>query len=409
MIETNTRDLFISRESLRQANQFQENILRAMASALVVLDTEGVILQANEAALDMLGYSAEELLGLQIEEVAQLPGSGSQGSYAVGDADIDVRLADGEIVPTHFSTSVMRQASGESDGYVCVWVDLREKKQLEIELRHAQKLESLGQMAAGVAHEINTPIQYVGDSLHFLHEAFTDIQGLLQGYREASDKWKESPEFGKLHENLTELEEEADASFIEEEAPGAFERATNGLACVAKIVKALKSFSHPGSDTMAPAQINDVVETTLTLASNECKYIADVEVKLGDLPEIPCHVGDMGQVILNLVVNAAHAIEEKNEGTEDRGTIRIVTSCGETSIVVEISDSGAGIPDEVLGRIFDPFFTTKTVGKGTGQGLSIARRIVVDKHGGQLQVETQPGEGTTFRIVLPRKAMAKAA
>lgn len=407
LIESKTRDLYLSQQSLRLAAEFQENVLKTMASALVVLDPEGRIVQTNEAALKMLGLAEPDLMGQSIADVADI--SQSQSGLLIDHAEIDVRISDGTTAPTHFCSSSMHAPDGSISGYVCVWVDLREKKQLEVELRHAQKLESLGQMAAGVAHEINTPIQYVGDTLQFLQEAFTDMQSALQGYRDATDQWKCIPELASLHEKVIELEEDADIAFIDEEAPGAFTRASGGLSRVSKIVKALKSFCHPGSETKTLAQVNEIIENTLTLAATECKYVADVEADLGELPDVPCHPGDLGQVILNLVVNAAHAIEEKVAGTEERGRIRISSHMKGSSIAIDVEDSGAGIPDDVRSRIFDPFFTTKEVGKGTGQGLAIARRIIVDKHGGHLDVTSKPGVGTCFHIELPIDLRAEAA
>ena len=409
MIETKARDLFLSRESLRESTQFLENVLRTMSSALVVLDAEGTVQQANAAAKGMLGLTDEQVVGRKLGEFAELPSRDSETPFLVDHDEIEVRLADGSLAPTLFSSSVMRNSDETVGGYVCVWVDLREKKQLEIELRHAQKLESLGQMAAGVAHEINTPIQFVGDSLRFLQEAFADMQEVLGGYRAMREALAEHPEHAKLVQRVEDLEEEADLEFVEEEAPGAFERAANGLERVATIVKALKSHSHPGSDEVTPVQLNETIETTLTLAHNEYKYVAELTTDLGLIPEVPCNEGDMGQVFLNLVVNAAHAIADKVEGTDERGTIHIASFVDGDDAVFEVRDSGSGIPDEVVGRIFDPFFTTKDVGKGTGQGLSIVRRIVVEKHSGKVDVETEVGQGTTFRLRLPLSRRSQAA
>jgi two-component system NtrC family sensor kinase len=409
MIETKTRDLFLSRESLRQSITFQENVLKAMTSALVVLDPKGCVVQANQSALEMLNRTSEELKGTTISEIAAFPERGSEAQAFIFEGEVEIHIAGGTVVPTLFSSSVMSDSSGVIEGYVCVWSDLREKRQLEVELRHAQKLESLGQMAAGVAHEINTPIQFVGDSFNFLQEAFEDLQGVVKHYRDSRENWGLQEENSELAAKAIAFEEEADLEFIEEEAPGAFERVASGLSRVATIVKALKSFSHPGSSKMTLANLNDIIETTLTLTNNEYKYVADLDVKLEELPDVSCHPGDMGQVFLNLIVNAAHAIDEKLSGSGEQGTIRISTAVLGGGVVIEIEDSGAGISDEIVGRIFDPFFTTKEVGKGTGQGLSLVRRIIVDKHKGQLSVDSTLGQGTTFRIELPIKREAKAA
>lgn len=403
MLETNARDLYHSRESLRRSAQFQENVLRTMKSALVVVDPSGSIVQLNDAAVDALGGQEAELLGARLADFLDgFDGTNPIGSVESVEVSIGAEEEGSSLIL--FSSTPMVGDTGDVEAYVCVWADLSEKKQLEIELRHAQKLESLGQMAAGVAHEINTPIQFVGDSLHFLRDAFEDLQGLLESFRSARDTWGKQEENGELAEASLRLENEIDIEFIEAEAPGAFARAVKGLDRVAEIVRALKSFSHPGTDDMAPTDLNETIETTVTLARNEYKYVADVSLELGELSEVWGHAGDLGQVFLNLVVNAAHAIQdrvESREGDLERGDIVIRTSLQGDFARVDVEDTGTGIPDEVRNRIFDPFFTTKEVGRGTGQGLSITQRIVVQKHGGRLEVDSVPGQGTTFRVFLP--------
>ncbi len=267
--------------------------------------------------------------------------------------------------------------------------ELGERARMEDELRLAQRLEAVGQLAAGVAHEINTPIQYVGDSVFFLKDAFGDIMQLVQSLREVApagvgdEKW-----------------EEADAEFLVEQVPKALERMFYGVDRVASIVRAMKAFAHPGTDTKEPSNLNEALQTTLTVSRNEYKYVADVETEFADLPLVPCNLGELNQVFLNLVVNAAHAIAAANEGKETRGMIRVKTRLEEPFVVIEISDSGTGIPEEIRPRIFDPFFTTKPVGKGTGQGLPIARSIVL-KHQGTLTFDSEMGKGTVFTIRLP--------
>lgn len=409
LIETKARDLYLSQESLRRSVEFQEKVLSSMASALVVLDAEGRITQANQAAVSTLGYPNETaLLGVAFATLTTQPEQPT-GWLKCDPRDLELVAQDGRLVPVHFTRSPMRASDGSIEAYVCVWLDLSDQRQLEIELRHAQKLESLGQMAAGVAHEINTPIQFVGDSLSFLQEAFDDLRRVLTTYRQSREQWGRDARFAQWVQAVTAAEEEADIEFVEAEAPGAFERASHGLSRVASIVKALKSFSHPGSEDVAPTDLNEVIATTLTLAHNEYKYVADLETDLKELPEVPCHAGDMGQVFLNLIVNAAHAIEEKAQGTGEHGRIRIASRQEGDWAVYSISDTGAGIPAHVMDRIFDPFFTTKEVGKGTGQGLAISQRIVVEKHRGRIEVDSSPGEGTTFRIFLPLRRAGLAA
>jgi signal transduction histidine kinase len=249
----------------------------------------------------------------------------------------------------------------------------------EVQVRHAQKLEAVGQLAAGVAHEINTPVQFVGDSAHFLKEAFSDLLLFIDGKKNA---------------------EQADLDYLREQIPKALDRTISGLDRVADIVRALKEFSHSERGEMAPASINRLIENTLIVCKNEYKYVADVETKLGEIPHVYCHAGDVSQVLLNLVVNAAHAIREK-VGSRGRGRITIESRCEDADVVVSVRDDGNGIPPAVRDRIFEPFFTTKGVGQGTGQGLAISRTIVTSGHGGALDFETEEGWGTRFSMRLP--------
>jgi signal transduction histidine kinase len=206
-----------------------------------------------------------------------------------------------------------------------------------------------------------------------------------------------------------QAEDDADLDYILENAPVALDRAREGLGRVAAIVRSMKEFAHPDRKEMAQVDINHAIASTLVIASNEYKYVADVETGFGEIPPVYCYAGEINQVVLNLVVNAAHAIGDVVKGTPDKGVIRVSTRVLEDQVEIAISDTGKGIPTEVRSRIFDPFFTTKEVGKGTGQGLAIARTVVVDKHGGTLHFDTELGKGTTFFIRLPIKGPAESA
>jgi signal transduction histidine kinase len=201
-------------------------------------------------------------------------------------------------------------------------------------------------------------------------------------------------------------EEAAEVGFIKEQIPKALESAIDGLGRVATLVRSMKEFAHPDQTAKAAADINRAISTTLTIARNEYKYVAEIETSYGEIPQVLCHIGELNQVFLNVIVNAAHTIAEKVAGTEARGVIKIATRQEGEDVFVAISDSGNGIPEAIRSKIFDPFFTTKEVGKGTGQGLAIARSVVVDKHGGAISVETEVGLGTTFLIRLPIAAKA---
>jgi two-component system NtrC family sensor kinase len=269
--------------------------------------------------------------------------------------------------------------------------EMAERQRVETELRLAQKLESVGQLAAGIAHEINTPIQYVADSVSFLGEAFTEMRCIVQTYRQAL--------YDGAHR--VALEDNAELIYLEQHVPAAVDRALTGLERVAALVRAMKEFGQPGSSPKASANLNRALGTTLTVVASEYKDLADIELDLGDLPEVDCHVAELNQVFLALIINAAHAIGDAHTPPA-RGTIKIRTWCDAGAVYFSVQDNGTGIPEDIRGRIFDPFFTTKPIGKGTGQGLSIARSIIVDRHAGSLSFETITGTGTTFLVRLPR-------
>lgn len=285
--------------------------------------------------------------------------------------------------------------------------DQTKNKQLEIELRQAQKLESVGRLASGIAHEINTPIQFVSDSVQFLRGALGDLREVIEKYREGREAMSQDPAWEARAQELAEAEETADLDYVLENAPAAIDRSVDGLARVTAIVRSMKDFAHPDHAQKAPADINRAIETTLVIARNEYKYVAEVKTELGELPKVVCHVGELNQVVLNLVVNAAHAISDVVRDSGQKGLIKVRTWREGEDAVIAISDSGTGIPEGVRDRIFDPFFTTKEVGRGTGQGLNIARSVIVDGHGGTLTFETESGKGTTFFIRLPITARAK--
>lgn len=276
-----------------------------------------------------------------------------------------------------------------------------ELRQTQAQLAHAQKLEAVGQLASGIAHEINNPSQFVSDSVHFFKEAYEDQSELIVKYQRALDTLRREGGHQQLLQEIREAEETADLEFLDEHAPAAFERCIEGLSRISSIVGAMKEFAHPDQDHKDPADLNEALEATLTIAKNEYRYVADVETELEDLPSVLCHVGSLNQVFLNLIVNAAHAVGDVVGGTGERGSIRVRTARNCNSVRIEIEDTGRGVPAAIRHRIFDPFFTTKEVGKGSGQGLAIARSVVVDKHNGTLACESEEGKGATFVIRLP--------
>lgn len=281
--------------------------------------------------------------------------------------------------------------------------DVTESLAAERELRQAQKLEAVGQLAAGIAHEINTPIQYVGDNIRFLEQAFTDLVDTHNQYaflmRQVKQQGVETDLIAGIEKNVEAL----DIGFLIDELPKTIEQSLDGVNRVARIVRAMREFSHPGTSEKTHVDLNSALESTVTISRNEWKYVAEVETDFDpELPPVLCLPGEMNQVFLNIVVNAAHAIGDVTDGgNKGKGRIRLTTRAREGMAEIRISDTGGGVPETVRDRIFDPFFTTKKVGKGTGQGLAIARNVVVDKHQGAICFETESGCGTTFIIQLP--------
>lgn len=281
--------------------------------------------------------------------------------------------------------------------------DVSVQKAMEAQLRQSQKLESIGALAAGIAHEINTPTQYVGDNVHFLKDAFEELLRYLEAVDRVIAEDARAGLDASAIESIRAARDRTDLAFLREEIPRAILQSEDGVTRVSRIVRAMKEFSHPGTSDKEPVDINRAIESTVTVARNEWKYVADLELALApDLPPVPCLPGEINQVVLNLIINAAQAIAERIAGSSDaRGRIDVSTRRLGDRVEIRIRDTGNGIPEDIRERVFDPFFTTKEVGKGTGQGLAIARSVVVDKHGGRLDFDTVPGEGTVFVIELP--------
>ncbi len=280
------------------------------------------------------------------------------------------------------------------------------RERLETELRLAQKLEAVGELAAGIAHEINTPIQFVGDTLRFLDGATADLMQLLAVYADLRDAVEAGRPHAEELQRVREVEQETDMGYLHERLPVAFLCALGGIDRVATIVRAMRRFAHASSGKMAPTDINEALRGTLVVATNVYKYVADVALQLQELPQVVCDAGEINQVFLNLIVNAAQAIEDAVGDSGERGTIAVHTERAGGDVVISVRDSGCGIPPEAAARVFDPFFTTKEVGRGSGQGLALAHAIVVDRHRGGISFRSEERGGTTFVVRLPIEAVA---
>lgn len=401
------------KEDITQRRQAEKDLrltrfsLENAADSVFWIDPQALILYANEAACRALGRSRQELTSLSVPDIDPLfprerwqsfwQELKKQGSMHF---ETEQKNKDGHVFPIEITANYL-----EFDGQEYLFAftrDISERRMIQAQLQHAQKMESIGQLAAGIAHEINTPTQFVSDNLTFLRDSCSSVKELIELYRSAirDNSGVSSP---ALVNTIQQAESTCDLDFIMTEVPRAIEQALDGTGRVAKIVLAMKEFSHPGSDEKQPADINRAILTSLTVSHNEWKYVAEAETVLQpDLQPVPCHVGELNQVLLNLLINSAHAIAEVvGDGSHKRGKITIRTTQDSQFTTITVQDTGAGIRPEIQARVFDPFFTTKGVGGGTGQGLSLAYNTIVKKHGGKIWFDTEIGKGTTFFVQLP--------
>ncbi len=386
-------------------------LLAAITSILVVVDEDYRITRWNSVAESIFDKPSADAVGCHLGDC------GIQWNWpALSDGisqclrkDHPTRLDDvryvrpgGKDGVLGITLSPIKESDGRQRGFLLLGTDITDRGLLEAQLRQAQKLESIGQLAAGIAHEINTPTQYVTDNIRFLKDSFRDGVRILEKYRELLTAARSGTVTPELLEAGEQEIQEADLDFLLEEIPKAIDQSLEGTERVSKIVRSMKEFAYPGGREKTSADLNKAIESTVTVARNEWKYVAEMVTDLDpNLPPVPCLLGDLNQVILNLIVNAAHAITEKlGKVSDQKGTITVSTRQEEDWAVIRVRDTGAGIPEHIQAKIFDPFFTTKEVGKGTGQGLAISHSVV-EKHGGTIGLETQVGHGTTFVIRLP--------
>jgi len=382
-------------------------IAQTASDGIVTADETGRIQFANDAAAAIFGFSDGELLWRDFESLA--PGylecfARSGGSANSPEAPIELvgKHKTGREMPLEISLSECVQGP-QNHRLTLVVRDVTERKRTERQVAQSQRLESIGQLAAGIAHEINTPIQYVGDNIHFLSDSFKGLSALLAAYRELECPAKNAPEEPGLRDRTARLAEEVDIEYLQAEIPKAIQQSLDGVRRVAEIVGAMKELSHPGTTAKCAVDLNHLIGNTILVSKHAWKLVAEVTTDFdSDLPTLQCIAGDLSQVILNLIVNAADAIADV---VKDKGGIkgRVIIStrrCGDWA-EIRVSDNGPGIPESIQPRIFDPFFTTKDVGKGTGQGLAIAHAIITQKHEGTIHLETQKDVGATFVIRLP--------
>jgi len=410
------------RELVDALHEAEERYRRMFDDALVGkfrLDPQGHLLNLNPSMAQFLGYeSPQEMMALMPEPLWQnavSPGriaefqAAMQSFGFVRSFELQVFRKDRSKI---WITSSVRTITklGALEGFEGMFEDITDRRLLQEQLLQAQKLESVGQLAAGIAHEINTPTQYIGDNVRFLEDTFAQLTGLLATYKNLLADARAGTLTPATIAAASAAVDHADLDYLLAEIPKSIEQSLEGVSRVSTLVSAMKEFSHPGTGNKAPLDLNHAIQNTITVARNEWKYVADMVTDLDPaLPLLSCLPGEFNQVILNLIVNAAHAITDRNaaEGRE-KGKIIVQTKEVEGAIEIRIGDSGSGIPLHVRPRIFEPFFTTKEVGKGTGQGLAIAHSVIVNKHGGTIDFETELGTGTTFLIRMPHDTEVEA-
>jgi two-component system, NtrC family, sensor kinase len=404
-------------ERIQGLQRRYEYILHSAGEGIIGLDTEGKTAFTNPAACLMLGWEKEDIIGKNLHEIAH-HSTVNGSSYDSEDCPIYKAFNDGEVhksedevfwnkegtsFPVEYVSTPIRDVNNNIAGAVVVFRDISRRKQMETELQMAQKLEAVGQLAAGIAHEINTPAQYVGDNIRFINEGCKDIIEILDNFKKLLNAATDKTINDDLIKQVNNVIETADLDYLLEEMPLALNQSQEGIESISNIVRAMKEFSHPGSNDKDLVDINHIIENTITVTKNEWKYVSEIKLDLDkDLPSVPCYAQNIGQVFMNLIVNASHAIADVIDSTKNElGTISIATRKVDDEVEIIITDSGKGIPEEIREKVFDPFFTTKGVGKGTGQGLAIARSAITDKHQGSIKCLSEVGKGTTFIIRLP--------
>lgn len=394
-------------QELAAAHEESERLLNAISSGLIGYDQDGCVIRWNGAAEHIFQLDASEVLGKPLNQLSINWTNAEQrelfgnSKFRSEGSQLELTLNSKPNERSVLALSVHPEQSGTAFGGGLILADdVTERRRLEQQLQQAQKLESVGQLAAGVAHEINTPIQYIGDNLKFIEGSLQKLEPVLQLLEELLS----SPELpAESRETIQKSLGRTSLARLREHLPKAIEDSLQGVSNVARIVQGMKEFSHPGSDSPLAVDLNRALESAVVVSKSEWKYCATVQAELDQsLPAVMGFAQELQQVFLNLLVNAAHAIDaQRKMDTEREGHISITTSHHQQRCQVAIRDNGCGIPEPIRNRIFDPFFTTKEIGKGTGQGLAIAHQVIVNKHGGKLWFESEVGQGTTFFVDLP--------
>ena len=411
----NTRENNKNADSTSEVQKAIEDLISSLPTIIIGLSQDNNIVLWNAKAEDVLGFDADEVMGMHVsqcgiewdwDKIADGILQSRHNNRPMRVDDVGFRGPEGD---ERFLGLTVNPLNGDDKsilGLTIIGADITDRKNMESQLQQSHKMEAIGQLAAGIAHEINTPVQFVGDNTRFFQDSFDDLIQVIKKQQEALSAARSNSLTDELAEKTDQLIEENDLEYLEEEVPLAIEQTLKGVERIAKIVQAMKIFAHPGMVAKEPVDINQEIEKTITITRNEWKYVADLKTDFDEsLPMVPCFRAEFNQVILNMIVNAAHAIAEKNQDNQsEKGTIQVRTIHEGDRAKICISDTGAGIPEDIRHKIFDLFFTTKETGKGTGQGLAISHSVIVEKHKGSLTLESQEGKGTTFNITLPLEA-----
>ncbi|PKU25530.1 hybrid sensor histidine kinase/response regulator [Telmatospirillum siberiense] len=407
-------------EALRESQDRIRAITESLFEGVLVTDIDGFVAFSNHSADSLLGDErTPRIAGRFVDSIFSLRADQrlllfSEGPFSKvvetgqswRDDDAVFQLRNGRTLLVAYACSALVE-EGIRKGIIISFRDIQSLKRAQQESLQASKLASVGQLAAGIAHEINTPIQYIGDNLRFLGDSLDTLLEVNRRYRDFIDLHCGEAD-AQAREALATFETESDLSYLREEMPPAVSQSLDGVGQVARIVLAMKEFSHPGEREKVAVDLNRAIENTLAVSRNEWKHVAEVRLDLAeDLPQVACLPGEMNQVLLNLIVNAAHAIQARQSA--EKGLINLATRRHGRFVDIIVGDDGVGMSESIKERIFDPFFTTKAVGKGTGQGLAICRDVVVTKHSGRISVDTEEGKGTVFTICLPIDGKAAQA
>ncbi len=408
MLEDNSRELYRKNQEAERSRDQLQRIFDVMVGGVLLIDHELRVVWNNRELARMVGREGGSLVGRGVVDlmpslVADPWQCFLDDRLPLRDFEIELAHREGHGVPVSISVaSLVEEPAGS---YVCVVLDLSHRRDLERALMQASKLESLGRLAAGVAHELNTPVQYVQDNVDFLGDGVNALLGLTEAQAAVVEACAEGGHASDLVDHARRAQGLSDVDYLRQEAPASLDELRGGLRRITRIVRSISELAHPGQGRQVVVDVNRVVENAIEISRNEWKYVAQLEIRLApSLPPVSGFPEQLGQALLNLLINAAHAVGAAGRAAPGDGTIEVWTHHEQGRVEVGVRDNGCGIQPSAVDKVFEPFFTTKAPGQGTGQGLSIVRAIVEEAHRGTLRLESVPGEGTSIVMCLPGAA-----